>query len=319
VRNLGTSMFDQFRPPYDPLVPRARRLGVPERVLVDGSIETPLDETATEHAVARLLDTGCTAIAIGFLHAYANPENELRAKRVVQRVAPGVYAVCSHEVLPTLGEFERFSSTVISAFVGPSVSTYLGELEARLRQAGFGGSLLIMLSSGLMQTAAQASRRAVELLVSGPAAAPAAALTVAGGGDVLEVDMGGTSFEVCVIRDGVVPTTKEAWIGEERVGTKMVDVGSIGAGGGSIAWIDGLGLLRVGPQSAGADPGPAAYGRSELPTVTDADIVLGLLPADYFLGGDLTLDAERGKLFRLELPLAAGTPSDPSPAKEFAS
>ena len=295
VRNLGTSMFDQFRPPYDPLVPRARRLGVPERVLVDGTVDMPLDEAATEQAVRRLVGEGCTAIAIGFLHSYANAENELRAKSVVERVAPDVYTVCSHDILPTLGEFERFSSTVISAFVGPSVSTYLAELEARLGQAGFAGSLLIMLSSGLMQSADQAARRAVELLVSGPAAAPSAALAVAADGghrDVLEVDMGGTSFEVCVIRGGVVPTTKDAWIGEDRVGTKMVDVGSIGAGGGSIARIDSLGLLRVGPQSAGADPGPAAYGTSELPTVTDADLVLGLLPADYFLGGDLTLDAD---------------------------
>lgn len=298
VRNLGTSMFDQFRPPYTPLVPRARRLGVPERVTFDGVIDTPLDEAATEAAVRRLVDDGCTAIAIGFLHAYANPENELSARAVVERVAPDVYTVCSHEISQTLGEFERFSSTVISAFVGPSVSSYLRELEDRLRGAGFAGRLLIVLSSGLMQPVERSADRAVELLMSGPAAAPWAALAVAADGgyrDVLEVDMGGTSFEVCVLRDGTVPTTKEAWIGEERIGTKIVDVGSIGAGGGSIAWIDGLGLLRVGPQSAGADPGPAAYGRSEKPTVTDADLVLGLLPADYFLGGDLALDVDRAR------------------------
>lgn len=313
VRNLGTSMFDQFRPPYDPLVPRARRLGVPERVLFDGSVDTELDEAATEQAVRRLLDQGCDAIAIGFLHAYANPINEARAKAIVQQVAPRAYVVCSHEIMATLGEFERFSSTVISAFVGPSVSEYLGTLYARLRGAGFAGSLLIMLSSGVMQTVDLAAQRAVEMLVSGPAAAPSAALAVAADGgfrDVLEVDMGGTSFEVCVIRDGVVPTTKEAWIGEERIGTKIVDVGSIGAGGGSIAWIDGLGLLRAGPQSAGADPGPAAYGRSDLPTVTDADLVLGLLPADWFLGGDLTVDAGRARSAVASIGVPLGLDAD---------
>ena len=153
-----------------------------------------------------------------------------------------------------------------------------------------------MLSSALMQTVEECRDRAVELLVSGPAAAPAAALRIAGARghrDILEVDMGGTSFDMCVIRDGRIPTTREAWVGQERVATKMVEVGAIGAGGGSIAWIDSLGLLRVGPQSAGADPGPAAYGRADEPTVTDADLVLGYLPADYFLGGEVTLHPDR--------------------------
>jgi N-methylhydantoinase A len=155
-----------------------------------------------------------------------------------------------------------------------------------------------MLSSALMQSVDECRNHAVELLVSGPAAAPAAALHIAGRHghrDILEVDMGGTSFDMCVIRDGRIPTTREAWVGQERVATKMVEVGAIGAGGGSIAWIDSLGLLRVGPQSAGADPGPAAYGRSEEPTVTDADLVLGYVPADYFLGGEMSLDTDRAR------------------------
>src|SRR5262249_54651310 len=154
--------------------------------------------------------------------------------------------------------------------------------------------------------------RAVELLGSGPAAAPSAALSAGrekGHDDILEVDMGGTSFDICVVREGRIPTTREAWVGEERVATKMVDVSAIGAGGGSIAWIDGLGLLRVGPQSAGADPGPAAYGRSDLPTVTDADLLLGLLPSDYFLGGQLSLDLERSSaaIDSVVEPLGLGT------------
>ncbi len=296
IRNLGTSMFDQFKPPYDPLVPRALRLGVPERTLYTGQVEQQLDAEATEEAVGRLLTQGCEAIAICFLHSYATPENELRAKEIVSRLSPDTYVVASHQILPTLGEFERFSTTVVSAYVGPSTSRYLSDLEQRLRDAGLAGSLLIMLSGALMQTVEECQERAVELLVSGPAAAPSAALEAGRQGghqDVLEVDMGGTSFDICVIREGRIPTTREAWVGEERVATKMVDVSAIGAGGGSIAWIDGLGLLRVGPQSAGADPGPAAYGRSDSPTVTDADLLLGYLPPDYFLGGQLEIDVER--------------------------
>jgi N-methylhydantoinase A len=296
IRNLGSSMFDQFKPPYEPLIPRSRRLGVPERSLYTGEIEQPLDVAATEEAVDRLLADGCEAIAIGFLHSYAAPGNELAAAEVIRRRSPDTYVVCSHEIMPTLGEFERFSTTAVSAYIGPSVSSYLSDLERRLREEGLKGSLLIMLSSALMQTVDECRHRAVELLVSGPAAAPSAALRIAGQRgheDILEVDMGGTSFDMCVIRGGRIPTTREAWVGQERVATKMVEVGAIGAGGGSIAWIDSLGLLRVGPQSAGADPGPAAYGRSDQPTVTDADLALGYLSADYFLGGEMELDAGR--------------------------
>ena len=296
IRNLGSSMFDQFKPPYSPLVPRSRRLGIPERSLYTGEVEDALDVEAAERAIDRLLGDGCEAIAICFLHSYAAPENERRARDLVLQRSPETYVTCSHEILPTLGEFERFSTTVVSAYIGPSVSSYLSDLERRLRDAGLGGSLLIMLSSALMQTVEECRDHAVELLVSGPAAAPAAAVRIAGARghrDILEVDMGGTSFDMCVIRDGRIPTTREAWVGQERVATKMVEVGAIGAGGGSIAWIDSLGLLRVGPQSAGADPGPAAYGRADEPTVTDADLVLGYLPADYFLGGEVTLHPDR--------------------------
>ena len=296
IRNLGSSMFDQFKPPYRALVPRSRRIGVPERSLYTGEVEQPLDEAATEEAVDRLLADGCESIAICFLHSYAAPANERRAREIVQRRNPDSYVVCSHEILPTRGEFERFSTTTVSAYIGPSVSRYLADLEARLRDQGLTGSLLIMLSSALMQAVEECKDHAVELLVSGPAAAPSAALRVAGGvgvEDILEIDMGGTSFDLCVLRNGRIPTTREGWVGQERVATKMVEVGAIGAGGGSIAWIDTLGLLRVGPQSAGADPGPAAYGRAELPTVTDADLLLGFLPADYFLGGEIVLDSGR--------------------------
>jgi N-methylhydantoinase A len=242
------------------------------------------------------LGDGCDAIAIGLLHSYANPTNELRARELVQEVAPDVHVVASHQILPVWREFERFASTVVSAYIGPALVDYLTRLEGALRDARFGGALLMMLTNGLVQVVSECYDRAVYLLGSGPAAAPSGSLHVArqhSPSDLLSVDMGGTSFDVCLVRDDEVPTTTEAWVGEERVAIRMVDVSSIGAGGGSIAWIDALGLLRVGPMSAGADPGPAAYGRGEAPTVTDADLVLGYIPADYFLAGEIQLDVGR--------------------------
>ena len=296
IRNLRGSMFDMFIPPYKPLVPRDRCLGVEERTLYDGRVLTPLNEAELRGAARKLIDEGCSAIAICFLHSYANGENELKAKRLVQQMAPEVYVTASHEILPVWREFERFSTAVVSAYIGPAVTRYARKLQSGLAGHGFRGRLLMMLANGLVQVVDECVDRAVYLLNSGPAAAPSAA-TYLGGlhgkRNLLSMDMGGTSFDVCVIKDGEIPTTIDSWVGEHRVAIKMVDVPSVGAGGGSLAWIDSLGLLRVGPQSAGADPGPAAYGKGEEPAVTDADLVLGYIPADYFLGGDIKLDVKR--------------------------
>jgi N-methylhydantoinase A len=296
IREVEGSVFDTFNDPVEPLIPRWRRLGVPERTVYTGEVIEPLDESALKAGVKQLLDEGVEAIAVCFLHSYANSENEARAAELVEATAPGIYVTSSSEVLPTWREFERFSTTAVSAYVGPAVAGYIESLTDRLTEKRFGGRLLMMLSSGLVQEARKAARRGVDFLASGPAAAPSAAQFVAGeasGQHLLEVDMGGTSFDVSLLRDGEIGTTTEAWVGEHRVATKMVDVSSVGAGGGSIAWVDSLGLLRVGPQSAGADPGPAAYGTGSEPTVTDADVILGLVPADYFLGGELELDVGR--------------------------
>jgi len=296
IRNLHGSMFDMFIEPYAPLVQRDLRLGVTERTLYDGTLETPLDAAELRRAAQKLLDNGCTAIAICFLHSYANGTNELNAKRLVQEMAPDLYVTTSHEILPVWREFERFSTAVVSAYIGPAVTRYVRKLQSGLKEQGFRGRLLMMLANGLVQVVDECVDRAVYLLNSGPAAAPSAA-TYLGGlrlkKNLLSMDMGGTSFDVCVIRDGDIPTTTESWVGEHRVAIKMVDVPTVGAGGGSLAWVDSLGLLRVGPQSAGADPGPAAYGKGEVAAVTDADLVLGYIPADYFLGGDIKLDVER--------------------------
>ncbi len=298
IRNLHGSMFDMFIEPYRPLVPRELRLTVPERTLYTGEVLVPLDEPALRAAARRLVDAGCNAIAICFLHSYANGENERKAKRIVQEIAPEVYVTASHEILPVWREFERFSTAAVSAYIGPAVTRYARNLQDALKGQGFRGRLLMMLANGLVQMVDACVDRAVYLLNSGPAAAPSAAVYLGGlrgKTNLLSMDMGGTSFDVCVIKQGEIPTTSDSWVGEHRVAIKMVDVPTVGAGGGSLGWIDTLGLLRVGPQSASADPGPAAYGKGEDATVTDADLVLGYIPADYFLGGDMPLDAARAR------------------------
>lgn len=293
-KNVRTSMYNVFVPPYEPLVERYLRLEAKERVLFDGSVHTPLSEDDVTAAAKQLRAQGIESVAIGFLHAYANPDHERRASEVTKAALPGTYVTSSHEILPVWREYERFSTTVVSAYCGPAVERYLRSLEARLTESGFTGQLLLMGSDGLVETVEYCIPRVVYLIGSGPAAAPAGARFLGQGigtDDILSVDMGGTSFDICMVRDGEIPTTTESWVQDERVAIKMVDIQSGGAGGGSIAWIDQLGLLRVGPKSAGGSPGPAAYGKGGTePTVTDADLVLGYVPADYFLGGEIPLD-----------------------------
>lgn len=296
-KNIRTSMYNVFVPPYKPLVPRHSRLEVEERTVHSGEILTPLNEAQVPQAISKLKEKGVQSVAICFLHSYANPRNEQRATEIAKALFDGAYITASHEILPVWREFERFSTTVVSAYVGPVVERYLRALEKRLKDSGFRGSLLLMLSSGLVETVEHCIPRAVFLIGSGPAAAPSGALYLGRAVDqqnLLSIDMGGTSFDVCMIRHGQIPTSTESWVGDERVAIKMVDVHSAGAGGGSIAWVDSLGLLRVGPHSAGAEPGPACYGKGgEAPTVTDADLVLGYVPADFFLGGEIPLNVER--------------------------
>jgi N-methylhydantoinase A len=297
-KNIRASMYNVFVPPYKPLVPRRYRMEVEERLSDSAEILTPLNEEDVRAATAKLKDAGMESLAICFLHSYANPQHERRAAEIAKANFAG-YITTSHEILPVWREFERFSTTVVSAYVGPVVERYLRALEKRLEESGFKRNLLLMLSSGLVETVAHCAPRAVLLIGSGPAAAPAGANYLGQAVDqqnLLSIDMGGTSLDVCLIRDGEIPTTTESWVGEERVAVKMVDIHSAGAGGGSIAWIDSLGLLRVGPHSAGAEPGPACYGRGgKDPTVTDADLLLGYVPADFFLGGEIQLLRERAE------------------------
>jgi len=298
-KNVRTSMYNVFVPPYEPLVPRRRRLEVTERSTYEGEIVTDLNEEDVRRAAEQLRADGVESVAVCFLHSYAAPQNERRAQEIVQEILPDAHVATSHDILPVWREWERFSTTVVSAYVGPVVERYLEALERRLQDNGFDGTLLMMLSDGLVETVDRCRKRAVYLIGSGPAAAPAAAIyagETAGQSNVLSFDMGGTSIDIGVIMDAEVPTTTENWAGDERVGIKMVDIHSAGAGGGSIAWIDSLGLLRVGPQSAGSDPGPACYGNGgTLPTTTDADVLLGFVDPAYFLGGEITLDRSKAE------------------------
>jgi N-methylhydantoinase A len=307
-KNIRTSRFNVFVPPYKPLVPRTLRLPVEERMLHTGEVLTPLKEEDVYAAIRKFKEEKVEAVAICFLHSYINGAHEKRALEICRQEMNGVYITASHEVLPVYREYERFSTTVVSAAVGPITAHYLSALQQKLREIGFKGTLYMVSGGGLVQSVDESARRAASLINSGPAAAPAGAIRlgqVVGCNNLFSVDMGGTSYDVCLISNSEIPTTDYNWVGDERVAMKMVDVPSVGAGGGSIAWIDTLGLMRVGPQSAGADPGPACYARGGTqPTVTDADLVLGYVPADYFLGGEIALNRELAER-------AIGTVSEP--------
>lgn len=277
-----------------PLVPRRRRLGVPERIRFDGTIAKPLDEDAARRAIERLARQDVESIAIALLFSFVNPAHELRLAELVREVLPGVPISLSHEVMPKAPEFERTSTTVVNAYVGPRLAGYLDRLSDRLREAGSTRPLLVMQSSGGVMTREYLRAAPVRSLASGPAGGVIGAARFGvskGAPDLLCVDMGGTSYDVSVVRGGEAPA-QPGWNWHHRyvIGLPMVSVETLGTGGGSIC--DGTGgMLRVGPASAGADPGPVCYGRGgALPTVTDAALVLGLLSdASEFAGGSFRL------------------------------
>jgi len=293
------SMYEAFIPPYDPIVPRYLRFTVDEETRYTGEITKPLNEDEVKNVIEKIRKEGVEAVAICFINSYANPENERKAAQICERELPDVFVTYSSEILPKMGEYERESTCVISACVGPVVSRYMLSLEERLKEAGFKGQLLIMQANQYTQSVSAVKRKPVYLMGSGPAAAPAGGAylgNILGESNLITVDMGGTTLDASLIKDGEVALAAGKWLGDERVGVKVVDVNSIGAGGGSIAWIGPLGLLRVGPQSAGAEPGPVCYTKGgEEPTVTDAAVILGYIPSDYFWGGKLKLDVDLAK------------------------
>jgi N-methylhydantoinase A len=286
-----------------PLVPRYLRFGVPQRTLADGTTLRELDVAYVERLARELAANGIQSVAICFVHSYANPEAERQARAAVRRVAPKMRVTLSSDVAPEMREYERTSTAVANVYVQGRVERYLRELQARLARMGFDGTFLMMLSSGGVATADTAAQFPIRLLESGPAAGALAAAhhgRVCGRPELLSFDMGGTTAKFCVI-DGGEPLVAHEFEFDRAYRFKKgsglparvsaIEMIEIGAGGGSIARVDGLGLLKVGPESAGSDPGPACYARGgTMPTVTDADLVLGYLDPGYFLGGRMRLD-----------------------------
>jgi N-methylhydantoinase A len=290
----GDQMYDiKYRRP-EPLVPRRRRLGVPGRLDADGGEVEPLDEDAVRAAAAELADDhGVDAVAICFLNAYRNPDHERRAAQLVRETAPDVSVSVSSDITREYREYERTSTTVLDAYIKPIFESYVDDLDGALRSRGFDGEFFITRSGGGALGAESAKTAPVQTVFSGPAGGLIGASAVGeatGRDDLIAVDMGGTSLDACVVQDGSPSVEYEAELEHHPLMIPVYDLRTIGAGGGSIAWLD-RGLLKVGPRSAGADPGPICYGRGGTdPTVTDAAAALGYLDPDNFLGGDMGLD-----------------------------
>ncbi|NOT55112.1 MAG: hydantoinase/oxoprolinase family protein [Deltaproteobacteria bacterium] len=298
-RNYKEAAFDIRLPAPHPIVPRRRRLGVTERIDVAGTIVKPLVEDEVREAVRRLAAMEVEAIAVCYLFAFLNPVHELRTREIIRETLPDVYVALSSEVLPQVREFERLSTTLVDAYVTPRLRRYLQRLETDLRARGFRGELFIMQGNGGVVGVERASRHGVQALLSGPASGVVAGAHLghrSGFKDVITIDMGGTSFDVCLVQDGRPKIGTDQWMSRYRVAVPFIDIHTIGAGGGSIAWVDEGGALRVGPESARAHPGPACYGfGGQVPTVTDADVVLGYVNPESFLGGEMRLNADAAR------------------------
>jgi N-methylhydantoinase A/oxoprolinase/acetone carboxylase beta subunit len=295
-RMKRSRMYDLEMDPETPtfLAPRRRRVGVRERLDAKGRVLVPLHDDDVREAVLALRAQGVSALAVCYLFSFVNPVHEQRTREIVAALAPDISVSLSSEVDPTFREYERLCVTTFDAYLGPVVKRYLAGLADTLRGLGVGAPPLIMRSRGGIVSAALAARQPVTLFLSGPAGGVIGARFAAersGVHDFVSLDMGGTSNDVGVVRDGAPLLVGEGSIGPYPVRTPMVDVNTIGAGGGSIAWIDAAGGLRVGPRSAGAEPGPACYGRGgDEATVTDASVVLGYLNPARFAGGAMALD-----------------------------
>jgi N-methylhydantoinase A len=309
ARQVRPVLYDPLFEKPKPLVPRYLCFEVPERLDAHGRILTPLDEAAVRRVAFALRDEGVESVAVCLLHGYVNPLHERRVGEILRELYPDDAVSLSSEVSPEFREYVRASTTVINAGIRPVVHHYLAGIETQLRAAGVQAELLVMQSNGGVFGARTAGEKPVYMVESGPAAGVIAAAFLGealGYADVISFDMGGTTAKVGLIQDGAPHVTKDYQVGGTAkagiggmaatgypIRSPVIDLVEIGAGGGSVAWIDSGGMLRVGPQSAGADPGPVCYGRGGTePTVTDANLVLGRLNPDFFLGGEIALDAE---------------------------
>ena len=306
--------YNLFFSKHEPLIKRSLRYEVPERLLADGSIYKELDEAAVRGLAKELKAQNIEAVAILLLHSYRNPAHEQRVKAIVQEEIPGVFVTASHELSQEYREFERVSTVAANAYVGPRVSAYLGQLETHLTEQGFKGDFYAVQSTGGLFPVADARRECVRMLESGPAAGVIGAQAICeqlGLGDAIAFDMGGTTAKAGVISEGKPLTTGSALIGGYEkalpIQIPMMDIFEVGTGGGSIARLEVGNSLRVGPRSAGSSPGPACYDRGGAqPTVTDANLLLGRLDADNFLGGEMPLNlpaAQRAMLDKVAGPL----------------
>ena len=280
-----------------PLVKRRNRIPVTERILPpDGRIGTPLDENDVLEAVRIFKKRGIRSVVIGFLFSFMNDEHEQRARAIVEREMPEAYVCCSSDVANVLREYERFSTAAMNAFIGPKTSVYLRNLSDQLARQGFRANLRLIQSNGGVSTVEACSKRAVNILMSGPAGGVIGGRAeglLAGADNVITVDIGGTSADISTVPAGRIKimNPRDSYVSGHPILVPMIDLVTIGAGGGSIAYIDSAGGFHVGPRSAGADPGPACYGKGgDEPTVTDAQVALGRLDADKMLGGDLPID-----------------------------
>lgn len=296
--------FDHNTPFPAPYVPRHLTFEIPGRIDWRGSEIAPFDEARVHEVIADLRAAGVEAVAVCLLWSVANPAHELRVGAMLKEMLPGVAVTLSHELNPTIREFRRATSACIDASLKPVMSRYLGGIEERLRGGGYTGPLMVVTSQGAMCSAEEVAQAPIRAINSGPAMAPVAGRYftqgLSAGRDVIVADTGGTTYDVSLVRKGEVPFTREAWIGKPfsgfMSGFPSVDVKSVGAGGGSVAWVDEGGVLHVGPMSVGADPGPVCYGHQQhSATVTDAALVLGYIDAKYFLGGTIALDEARAR------------------------
>jgi N-methylhydantoinase A len=312
--NRPESFNPRFRK-HRPLVPRENIFEVTERMLADGSVRTPLDEQEAREVAAIIREEGFEAVAVLFLHSYRAPDHEIRMCEILRKTDPNLYISASHELSREYREYERTSTVVANAYVGPKVSQYLGDLERRLRRNKFAGNLLIMQSNGGLSDVEVARRQCVQMMESGPAGGVVGTMALCELLDLeaaIAFDMGGTTAKASVIRRGAPSLSPDYFVGGYNEGLAIripvLDIVEVGTGGGSIAWLDEGGGLHVGPRSAGAEPGPASYARGGTePTVTDANCILGRLSPERFLGGEMRLDLNAAKTAlreRLAQPLA---------------
>lgn len=310
-RHFRRQVYASKAEPRVVLIPRAWRLGIKGRTLATGTIETPLDETEVRHLAEKLKAGGIQCVAVCLLHAYANAEHEKRIGELLAKHAPELDVSLSHEVSPEIREFERSSTTVLNALLMPVVRRYLERLRTRLKAAGFEAPVYLVQSNGGVMSPETAALLPARLLLSGPSGGALAAETIAARlamPNVVAVDMGGTSYDVSIVSEGRTRLVTEGTVDGLPVRLPMIEIRTIGSGGGSIARMEESGRLRVGPESAGAKPGPACYGRGGTePTVTDANVVLGRIDPQFFLGGAMRLDAAAARAAvaeRVAKPLA---------------